>query len=146
MVCSGPRLGEVQGDGGKLLGGAALQEQDLVVVRDGHQLPQVRLSFLDDARELWAPASAMHGLNTPAGPVRAPCPASKDRAGLRSRVPSPFESSATEWEQMDSSSAFHEAAADRLLQPERRHPSADAGMGVRQDLWDISMTLMPLPW
>ena len=56
LVHSVAGLSEVQRDGGKLLGGAALQEEDLIVVRDGHQHPQVGLSFLNDPRELWAPA------------------------------------------------------------------------------------------
>ena len=122
-----------------------MQEQDLVVVRDGHQLPQVRLSFLDDARELRAPAGEMQGLNTCAGPVTALCPASRDRAGLLSGFPSSSDPHLLSVAKC--SIAFCEAAADRLLCPERRHHSAgDAGMGAGHDLWDISITLMPLPW
>ena len=60
MVHSVTRLREVEGDGGELLAGAALQEQDLVVVRDAHQRAQVCLSLLNDARKLRAPVRKVH--------------------------------------------------------------------------------------
>ena len=42
---------EVHGNCRELLGSATLQEQDMVVVGDAHELTQVSLGFLDDALE-----------------------------------------------------------------------------------------------
>ena len=45
---------------GKLLAGAALHEQDLVIVRNAHQCPQVRLGFIDDLLVGLGPVAHLH--------------------------------------------------------------------------------------
>lgn len=79
MVQCVSRLREVEGDGGELLASAALQEQDLVVVRDAHQRAQVCLSLLNDARKLRAPVRKVQILLSESGihhtpmQLRHPC-------------------------------------------------------------------------
>ena len=51
---------EVEGHHGELLGGAALEEADLVVVGDLHQPPQTGLGVLDDLLEPFAAVAHLH--------------------------------------------------------------------------------------
>ena len=51
---------QVQRDLGKLLAGATLQEQHLVVVRNNQQLAQVLLSLLGDGNKLVAAMAHFH--------------------------------------------------------------------------------------
>ena len=63
-------LREIEGDCGKLLAGAALQEEDLVVVWDAEQGTQVSLGLLYNAGELWAPVGHLHHTDAAALPAQ----------------------------------------------------------------------------
>lgn len=54
------RGAEVEGDGGELGGGAALEEEDGVVVGDGEEAAEVGLGLLDDGVELFASVRHLH--------------------------------------------------------------------------------------
>ena len=51
---------QVHGDHGELDGAAALDKQHLVVVRDAHQLPQVRLRLVPNLLERLGPVTHLH--------------------------------------------------------------------------------------
>ena len=44
-------LHEIHGNGSELLGSAALEEEDVIVIRNGHEVAEVRLSIFDDLGE-----------------------------------------------------------------------------------------------
>ena len=59
-ICGLSVLRHVHRDGSKLLVCAALQEQDFVIVRDVHELPEIFLGFLDDAVKNLAAMAHFH--------------------------------------------------------------------------------------